>query len=303
MPSPAARIVVLLAAFTLFTPQFSAAQTFGSVGERAQGMAGAFVAVADDASAIYWNPAGLAWPTGSTFDAQFGIGPDTAFLGICLPPLGLSYYRLPIVFASGNRQNDGSGKVEIRPLMTSNVGITVNQTIVNGLVIGSTIRLVSGGFEDLPGRTTVDFDAGAMYSAGNFRAGLTARNLRKPEFQGESGPFSVSRQVRAGVAFVPRSLPTGAHGPFSLAFDADLTRTAGLAAVDRRVAAVGTEYWLGKGRIGARAGVRWSTVDDPSPAISGGLTVRLPHSAFVEGHLTNSKDDDVEWGVGARFTF
>ena len=36
------------------------AQTFEAVGTRAAGMAGAFVAVADDASAAYWNPAGFA---------------------------------------------------------------------------------------------------------------------------------------------------------------------------------------------------------------------------------------------------
>ena len=35
------------------------AQSFEALGSRAQGM-GAFVAVADDASAVYWNPAGLA---------------------------------------------------------------------------------------------------------------------------------------------------------------------------------------------------------------------------------------------------
>ena len=35
------------------------AQSFETVGTRAQGMGGAFVGVADDASAVYWNPAGL----------------------------------------------------------------------------------------------------------------------------------------------------------------------------------------------------------------------------------------------------
>ena len=33
---------------------------FESTGERALGMAGAFVGVADDATATYWNPSGLA---------------------------------------------------------------------------------------------------------------------------------------------------------------------------------------------------------------------------------------------------
>src|SRR5262245_15106390 len=36
------------------------AQIFESIGTRAQGMGGAFVAVADDATATWWNPAGLA---------------------------------------------------------------------------------------------------------------------------------------------------------------------------------------------------------------------------------------------------
>jgi long-chain fatty acid transport protein len=42
------------------TPHVVTAQSFAAVGTRAAGMGGAFVGVADDASAIYWNPAGLA---------------------------------------------------------------------------------------------------------------------------------------------------------------------------------------------------------------------------------------------------
>lgn len=303
MPSLAARAGVLLAVLTLFTPQLSSPQTFGGVGERAQGMAGAFVAVADDASAVYWNPAALGWPTGSIFDAQFGIADETVFFAAALPSLGLSYYRLPTVSASERRQNEGSGKVPIRSFATSNVGVTINQTVVNGLLIGSTIRLVRGGFEHQPGRTTFDVDAGAMYSAGAFRAGLTARNLRRPHFDDQFGPFSLDRQVRVGVAVAPRSLPAGVHGPFTVAFDADLSRNGGLAG-DRRDASIGGEYWLGQGRIGVRTGLRWNTLERQDRGVSGGLTFRLPRSMFIEGHLTKDKDStETEWGFGARITF
>ena len=60
-------IAVLLA---LAMARVAAAQ--GDVGTRAAGMAGAFVAVADDATAVYWNPAGMA--TGSLVSVVLDYG-------------------------------------------------------------------------------------------------------------------------------------------------------------------------------------------------------------------------------------
>src|SRR6478752_7760256 len=82
------------------------AQTFDAAGTRAAGMGGAFVAVADDASAAYWNPAGFA--AGSFFslvldrttarldpNGQERAGSQSAALfAIGAPALGISYYRL-----------------------------------------------------------------------------------------------------------------------------------------------------------------------------------------------------------------
>src|SRR5688500_9903122 len=102
----------LTAGFLIFAmclgllPADAAAQQFGAAGTRAQGMGGAFVGVADDGTAIYWNPAGLA--AGSYFslvvdagageatpDGQVVGGSKSSFLiGLSTPALGLGYYRL-----------------------------------------------------------------------------------------------------------------------------------------------------------------------------------------------------------------
>jgi hypothetical protein len=55
----------------LGTASLVTAQTIESVGERAQGMGGAFVAVADDGSATWWNPAALA--AGPFVDVGLGV--------------------------------------------------------------------------------------------------------------------------------------------------------------------------------------------------------------------------------------
>src|SRR5215213_6232539 len=56
----ALRRLAWLAIAASSVPSAVTAQTFDTVGTRAAGMGGAFVAVADDASAAYWNPGGFA---------------------------------------------------------------------------------------------------------------------------------------------------------------------------------------------------------------------------------------------------
>src|SRR3954470_216590 len=124
----------LLAALLGGAVSEASAQTFESVGVRAQGLGGAFVAVAGDATASWWNPAGLA--TGAYLSSVVehvrlttpanppasGPASRTAAgdFAISFPALGLSYYRLRVseiadpgstVAAPGNRQDpvfDGS---------------------------------------------------------------------------------------------------------------------------------------------------------------------------------------------------
>ena len=71
------RLAVLVLLLALASVPAEAQQIFESVGTRALGMGGAFVAVADDASAVWWNPAGLivGQPFGATIEwDRFQLG-------------------------------------------------------------------------------------------------------------------------------------------------------------------------------------------------------------------------------------
>ena len=61
---------ILFVLLLVVTASDSSAQIVESVGNRALGMGGAFVAVASDSSATWWNPAGLA--TGPFADMSLG---------------------------------------------------------------------------------------------------------------------------------------------------------------------------------------------------------------------------------------
>ncbi len=75
---------------------------FESVGERALGMAGAFVAVANDSTAVHWNPAGLVHggPAGMTIgwdrfhfgnsDLPAVAGPEPLLLDVVHQPRQLA---------------------------------------------------------------------------------------------------------------------------------------------------------------------------------------------------------------------
>ena len=238
-------------------------------------MGGAFVAVADDASAVYWNPAGIA--TGATFDLQVSKGRDSSlFVGAALPVLGASYYRtrevtgLPTVSGSPDRQNGGSGEVQVRTLTTTNFGVTVVQTIVPGLVIGTTARVVRGGLEGVrcPTRRSISMP-GPWCRPGTCGLGLTARNLREPEFQARRGHGADDPAVQSGCGARAKSAADGrARAVFARdrrRSDDDARCPGRIGERRRRAGSTGCEGARRRARR-ACAGAPWATRGERFPA-------------------------------------
>jgi hypothetical protein len=168
-------VLTVLAASWPGVASRAAAQTMEVVGTRAMGMAGAFVAVADDPTAVYWNPAGLPrmgivnlaldWQslaTGSdtpTFQDPAAGGSST-LVALTTPPLGVAYYRLRqtnlfptragelppgTAFSNGGQDDetlfhDGLGT----SLVTHNIGASLVQSIGERVDVAATIRFVRG---------------------------------------------------------------------------------------------------------------------------------------------------------------
>jgi hypothetical protein len=163
--------LLLWLAVCALVPSPAAGQPFEALGTRAKGMGGAFVAVADDVTAVYWNPAGLA--TGAMFDAQVEFGsremtgdPDqpigvgeqalrgrSRLIAVGFPALGLSYYRidsegaaslLTTVAEAENRETQSGSVLRLDRVTTQNFGVSLLQSITRFAVIGATVRAVRG---------------------------------------------------------------------------------------------------------------------------------------------------------------
>lgn len=337
--NPALSRAAFAAAVLVGTPLQASGQPVDAVGTRAAGMSGAFVAVVDDASAVYWNPGALA--TGSYFslvvdrtEGRTGLdepaaGSRSGFLiALGTPALGLSYYRLrsttlapPDLSAAGGQLGGtviGPGQVRLDSLVTHHVGATVVQSLTDGLAIGATLKAVRGtaalaivadtnreallGDMDLPGRSATEFDAdlGVVGRVGPLRAGLTVRNVRDLEFPTLSGvPLTLERQARAGVSVL------AARG-WTVAADFDLTRTRGPFGEVRDIA-LGTEARLAA-RVVARGGLRFNTLGGDLPgraataSVGGSYAIR--GAVLVDAQATMGSERSARgWGVAARFVY
>ncbi len=298
------------------------AQIAESVGSRALGMGGAFVAVASDSSATWWNPAGLA--TGPFLDLAIGRavtngGDNTAsrrdsatWFALATPPFGIAYYRLhikdiqPFEMTTGqagaNRQDRGAG-VPVRSLAANQLGVTILRTLIPGVHAGTTLKYLRGTLEDGHAEGRFDLDVGVLAVAGPVRLGGAVRNVREVEFgakePGEPG-IRLQRNVRVGAAFSPEDV-TGV--PLTVALDADV-RSYSVGSGDRRVVAIGAEQWVASKRVGIRAGGRFNTVGAQERSATAGLSVSLRPGMFVDGHVVRGGSaDDRGWGVAARVSF
>lgn len=303
----------------------AAAQSMEVVGTRAQGMGGAFVGVADDASAVYWNPAGLA--RGAFFSLVLDRAtadkaePSAAgrregwLLALTTPALGLSYYRLERTAAVPG----GPGATEpfrLESLVTQHVGATVVQSLTDTLAVGATVKYVRGiagavgvpalspedaveGF-DVLGRSgsAFDVDLGVMASGSLGRIGLLVRNVTEPGFEtAGGGELSLDRQVRAGASLLLLQ-------DWMLAADLDLTSSPSPLG-DVREFASGVEGRLTR-RLSARAGLRLNAAGDADrePALSVGASYAVFGSLQLDGQYTGGAARAFTgWGLAGRLVF
>jgi len=325
--------ILALVAVGLAAPAAVQAQGFEPINTRAAGMAGAFVAAADDASAVYWNPGALA--SGALFSVladhttsrALGEAPTEDTLGgtrtatlvaLTTPPFGISYYRLRSSWVSPSLADPTVSVTET--LITHNTGFTLVHSLGDGIAIGTTARLVrgiagstltsAGSVEDhldeagdLIGEGSNKFDADAGISAvfGTLRAGLAVRNLVAPSFEtaGSATELKLERQGRAGIAL---SSPLG----FMIALDMDLNAVRG--PIGRvRDFALGTEaHFLP--RAYGRAGLRFNTLgDEPggrAPTYSVGGSFAPLTWLWIDGEATMGAETGRRgWGVAGRVGF
>jgi hypothetical protein len=315
------RVISLLLIGLVWAAPASGQVSFEVLGGRALGMGGAFVAVADDATAFHWNPAGMTKGSPASMTVgwdklQFGnpkapVTPgqaqdSNALTSVSTWPLGFSYgyFTGAQVVAV-----DAEGNSAVRALRVHHLGATFAQTIVKGLVVGTTVKYLSGqssidvssaysGGEVLKegldrrvdGDGAFDLDVGVMGEVGPIRAGLTMKNLLEPTFVGDGGfETQLKRRFRLGVAAL---LAAG----LTLAFDVDLDTEDPLV---RRNYAVGGEVHLGSS-VALRSGVRWSRDGDKRPIASLGGSLRIRTGFWLDGYAIYSRYDDRGWGIAMR---
>lgn len=197
---------------------------------RALGMGRAYVALADDPSAVFWNPAGLEFVPRlslSLFHAPLYEGASYDFVGFVYPTLqfgtiGIGYARLgigdvPVVNESNIRE--GAATFEYSELYIS-YAKNLPYHITGGLSFKidrqsfSYQNLATGG---------IGLDVGFMYSVPfesnffrNLRLGFQYQNFLKPELKLGAETEKLPRLLRLGLA---KKLNLGVNGKITVLLD------------------------------------------------------------------------------------
>ena len=163
------------------------------LGARAMGMGGAFVAVADDVTALHWNPAGLAGLQGFQFFGMRssvysveGLSEDAALAsyGTGSVGYGVGWMRTGVQdpYYEEDLYNEDTllaGYGTETPIDGLAAGITLKRFSVEapGYEHGNDPAFVSGGDDAYAA------DLGALYRQGKWSVGGIVRNLGEPKLQ------------------------------------------------------------------------------------------------------------------------
>ncbi len=192
-----------------------------TVGARAAGMGNAFVAVADDATALYWNAAGIAridadksqlslnhanWVADLSFDQigyVFHVKRIPGAFGVHARALSMD----PMVETTAYQPdpNQGTGRTFDAGMMT--VGMTYARSFTDKFSAGVTANFIHEGLAEFS-QQSYAFDVGTLYDVGAYgmKIGMTISNIGSQiEFIGRQARIPSIFRVGSSVALMQRA--------------------------------------------------------------------------------------------------
>lgn len=201
------------------------------VGARAAAMGGAFSATADDASALYWNPAGLTQLGGRAFTAEHAswiVGIDFNVASISVPTsfgtvgVGVTAMTVPEMEVTTVESQQGTGETFTAGSYV--VSLAYARSLTDRFAIGGSVKYVTERIDDASANG-VAFDIGTLFVTPfrGVRLGASIANFgTKMRMDGPRVPVDIDGSAAGNNESVTAKIETDA-------FDLPLTMRVGLA--------------------------------------------------------------------------
>jgi len=177
------------------------------IGARATAMGGAFVAVADDATSVFWNPAGIARLQGSVISVNHLNWVSDLNLTQATYVFSLGFLPGMIAFNARSLYGDDMLRTTVyRPdgdgttfdAGYSSFGVTYARSLTDKFSVGVSGNLVHAGLDDITSNALA-FDIGTLYDTGyrSLKVGMSIQNMGA----GELSYIDASKSAKLPIMF------------------------------------------------------------------------------------------------------